>query len=194
MKVVAHLRVWVVAGKVILEIAQRRRAGFVEPLLHSREVSHGRRVWQIVRHRPDAGEQWYQVCLRIRACEPDGRRRWPRLASQECGLEIEKSDDECFAIAQRGPLDEPDLKVHSGFTEQPRLALQPADERRQVALVDRAHDLLHEKRLPRSGGCGANEGQRSLFDQILDEGEAARAAVDVLSEFGIERDGSLQQE
>jgi hypothetical protein len=32
---------------------------------------------------------------------------------------------------------------------------------------------------------------RSLFDQVLDESEAAPASIDVPAEFGIERDGSL---
>ena len=44
------------AGVVILDIAQRRRAGLVEPLLHPREVAHACRMRQIVRQRPDAGE------------------------------------------------------------------------------------------------------------------------------------------
>src|SRR5207245_10276055 len=32
------------------------------------------------------------------------------------------------------------------------------------------------------------------FDQVLDESEAAPGSIDVLAEFGIERDGSLQQD
>ena len=55
-----------------------------------------------------------------------------------CGIEVEKGGDEFPAIVQRCRLDEPSLKLHAGFTEQPRLTLQPADERRQVAIVDRA--------------------------------------------------------
>ena len=47
--------VWT-GGVVILDIAQRRRAGLVEPALHPREVAHAGRMRQIVRHRPDAGE------------------------------------------------------------------------------------------------------------------------------------------
>ena len=55
-----------------------------------------------------------------------------------------------FSVAA---LDEPSLKPHVRVTKQPRLTLQPADERRQVAIVDRARDLLHDKRLPRSDRC-----------------------------------------
>ena len=49
-------RARVVVGIVIVEIAQRRRAGFVEPVLHPREVAHACRMRQIVRQGPDAGE------------------------------------------------------------------------------------------------------------------------------------------
>jgi hypothetical protein len=35
---------------------------------------------------------------------------------------------------------------------------------------------------------------RSVFDEGLDEREAAPAFIDVLAEPGIERDGSLEQE
>ena len=38
------------------------------------------------------------------------------------------------AIVQRCHLDEPSLKLHAGFTKQPGLTLQAADERRQVAI------------------------------------------------------------
>jgi hypothetical protein len=48
--------------------------------------------------------------------------------------------------------------------------------------------------MPRSGRCGVREVMRSLFDQVLDESEAAPASIDVPAEFGIERDGSLQQD
>jgi len=61
--------------------------------------------------------------------------------------------------------------------------------------LNRAHDLLHDKRLPRSGRCGVREVQhRSLFDQEPEEGESAQALINLFAEFGIERDGSLQQE
>ena len=38
-------------------------------------------------------------------------------------FEVEKSDDECFAIVQRCPLDEAHLEPHDTFTEQPGLPL-----------------------------------------------------------------------
>ena len=131
-------------------------------------------MWQIVRQWPDAGEYWNQVCPRVGERKLDGLRLRRRLAPQECGIEVEKGDDEFPAIVQRGLPDELSLKLHAGFTEQPRLTLQPADERRQIAIVDRALDLLPEKHLPRSGRCGVREVLRSLFDEVLDEGEAAR--------------------
>src|SRR6185503_13506368 len=56
LEVVVFQRVWVVTGKMLLEIAQRRRAGRVEPALHPREVADASRMRQIVGHRPDAGE------------------------------------------------------------------------------------------------------------------------------------------
>jgi len=66
-----------------------------------------------------------------------------------------------------------------------------ADERLQVALADRAADLLHDKRLPRSERCRV---RRSLFDEVFDESQAPPAFFDVSAEFGIECDQSLQQE
>ncbi|RPI54584.1 MAG: hypothetical protein EHM55_10430 [Acidobacteria bacterium] len=48
-------RVRVVVGILIVEIADN--AGTVEPLLHPREVTHACRMRQVVRHRPDTGEQ-----------------------------------------------------------------------------------------------------------------------------------------
>jgi len=53
-----------------------------------------------------------------------------------------------------------------GFTEQPRLTLQRAEERRQIAIDERAHDLFHDKRVPQSGPCGVREVERSLFNQV----------------------------
>ena len=86
---------------MILDIAKRRRAGLVEPLLHAREVAHACRMRQIVGHWPDAGEDWNEVNVRVRECELDGLRWRRRLSPQECRIEVEKSDDECFAIVQR---------------------------------------------------------------------------------------------
>ena len=48
-------RARVVVGIVIVEIAQRRRAGFVEPVLHPREVAHACRMRQIVRQLARCG-------------------------------------------------------------------------------------------------------------------------------------------
>ena len=113
-----------------------------------------------------------------------------RLVPQDCGLEVEKSDDEFPAIVQRCDANEVSLKPHKSVAKQPRLALS-ADERLQVALADRAADLLHDKRLPRSERCRV---RRSLFDEVFEESQAPPAFFDVSAEFGIECDQSLQQE
>ncbi len=114
--------------------------------------------------------------------------------SQQCGLEVEKGDDECFAIAQRCPLDEAHLKAHPRFAEHPGLPLQPSDKRRQVATLERAHDLLHDKRLPRSGRRGATNVSEFSSMRYLMKARRPDAAIDVRAELGIERDGSIQQE
>jgi hypothetical protein len=57
--------------------------------------------------------------------------------------------------------------------------------------VDRARYLLHDKPLPRSN---RRRVRGSLSDEVLDEGGASHASIDVFAEFGIERDGSFQQE
>ena len=97
----------------------------VEPPLHAREVAHARRMGQIVRYRPDAGEQWNEVRIRVGDCVLDSLRRGRRLAPQYCGIEVEKRADECLAIVQRRDFDEPSLKSHVVVTKQPRLTLQP---------------------------------------------------------------------
>ena len=79
-----------------------------------------------------------QVCVRVSDRELDGLRWRRRLAPQYRGIEVEKGGDEFSAIVQRCALDEPGLKPHARVTKQPRLTLQPADERRQVAILDRA--------------------------------------------------------
>ena len=76
----------------------------------------------------------------------------------------------------------------------PGLTLQPADEPSQLAIVERVHDLLDDKRLPRSDRCRVRVVQPSLFDEVRDEGAAAHASIDVLAKFGIEPDGSFQQQ
>src|SRR5688500_1687874 len=103
---------------------------------------------QIVWQWPDASEQWNEVRVGIGECVLD-RLRWRRrLAAQECGIEGEQGGNDVVAAVQRRPLDEPDLEADAGFTPQPRLALQPASERGQIALLGRAPDLLHCKRSP----------------------------------------------
>ena len=62
------------------------------------------------------------------------------------GIEVEKGGDEFPAIVQRCRPDESSLKLHAGFTEQPRLTLQT--RRRTPSRspsVDRAADLLHDE-------------------------------------------------
>ena len=71
---------------------------------------------------------------RIGERELDGLRWGRRLAPQYRGIEVEKGGDEFPAIVQRCPPDDVRLKLHEGFTEQPRLTLQNANERRQVAI------------------------------------------------------------
>src|SRR5439155_11640379 len=56
---------------------------------------------------------------------------------------------------------------------------------------DRPADLLHDERLPRPD---LGRVRRAVVDEVLDEGEAANASVDVCAELGIERDGPVQQE
>src|SRR5262245_61886476 len=146
---------------------------------------------QIVWHCPDPSEYWKKVCVSVCECELDGLRRGRRLSAQECGLEVEESDDERRAIVQRCGPDQPNLKRHVRHTKQPRLTLEPANERIKVAVQDRAADLLHDKRFPRSG---RRRVPRSLLDEVLDEGEAAHASINVPTQFGIERDGSCQQQ
>jgi hypothetical protein len=106
----------VVAGVLIGEIAQRSRTGFVEPSLHTRQVAQTCGMRQIVWKRPDAGEQWDDVrpCVGHRVF--DGRRIG-RLAPQHGGIDIEKSDDEVRAIAERRDREEPGLKLQTVFAE-----------------------------------------------------------------------------
>ena len=146
---------------------------------------------QIVRHRPDTGEQWNEVRVRVRECELDGLRWGRRLAPQDCGIEVEKGADEFPAIVLKTcGFDELGLKRHVGVAQQPRLTLQTADERRQIAVVDRAPDLLHDEHLPQSERCDL---RKVRFLESLDERDAVGASVDVFAELGIERDRSFQQ-
>src|SRR5262245_42900296 len=148
---------------------------------------------QIIGHWPDAGEQRKEVQLRVCECDLNNFRVGRRLAPQEWRIEVEKRDDECFTIVQRCVLDEPLLKRHESLAKQPRLTLELANESREVALVERADDLLHDIRFPWSDRCRLFEVQR-LSEEVLDESGAAHASIDLCSELGIERNGSLQQE
>ena len=129
---------------------------------------------------------------RVGERELDGLRRGRRLAAQDRGIEVEKGGDEFPAVVQRGRPDELRLKLHEGFTEQPRLTLQKADERRQVAILDRPADLLHDE--TPSTARPPSRARVSVVDEVLDEGEAPDASIDVCAELGIERDGPFQQE
>src|SRR5688572_10696725 len=90
----------------------------------------------------------------IGQCLFDVLRRWWRLAPQYGGMEVEKRADECFkTVVERRDADHPLLKPHEVVTKQPRLTLRFADERRQVTLMNRFRDLLHDEHLPQSDGC-----------------------------------------
>ena len=71
---------------------------------------------------------------RVGKRELDGLCLRRRLAPLDRGIEVEKGGDELPAVLQRCAPDDVRLKVHEGFTEQPRLTLQQANECRQVAV------------------------------------------------------------
>ena len=79
-------------------------------------------------------------------------------------------------------------------TEQPWVAPQPADKRRQVAIVQRAHDLFHDKSLPGPGRRGANERQRVLSMKYWTKAGRPGPPSILPSELGVERDGPIQQQ
>ena len=116
------------------------------------------------------------------------------MAPTQRGVEVEQRDDEFTAIPHHGALDDSHLKSHVVVAEQPPLAPQPGDERGQVAILDRAHDLLHDKHLPRPAGLACDEGERWSVDEVPNEATATDACVHVPSEVGIEHDGSVQQD
>jgi hypothetical protein len=126
----------------------------------------------------------------------DGGGGWRRSIA---GSKVEKRDDEFFqTVVQRNDANQFILKPYAGVTKQPRLTLESLDERRQVALVKRAPDLLHAKHLPQSNRCRVTDNLPDefwwRFDEVLDEGTASHASIDVFTELGIERTGSFQQE
>ena len=157
---------------------------------------------QIVGQRPDAGEHWNEGCPRVGERELDGLRRRRRLAAQDRGIQVEQDGDEFPAVVQRGRPDEVRLKLHEGVTEQPRLTLEQANERRQVAVPDwwrhrgrvtapgrdRPADLLHDETLPQAD---RRRVPGPVFDEVADEGVAPDTSIDVCAEPGIERDGTV---
>ena len=82
----------------------------------------------------------------------------------------------------------------AGIAQQPRLTLQQADERRQVALLKRALDLPHDEYRPQAERCDLRKVRSVGSIEALDERQPVRESVDVLAELGIDRDGSFQQE
>src|SRR5215471_3276284 len=87
--ILRHVRT---GGVVMLEVDQRRRTRVVEPMLHPREVAHARGMRQIVRQRPDTGEERNDVWVCVRERELD-RLRWRRLTLQDRGIQVEQSAD-----------------------------------------------------------------------------------------------------
>ena len=108
----------------MLEIAQCRCARVVEPLLHSREVTHACRMRQIVGQWPDAREDRNDVGVRVSECEFDRLRLWRGwLTPHDRGILFEQGRDEFPATLQRSAFDDPRLKLHEVLTEKPRLTL-----------------------------------------------------------------------
>src|SRR5215510_10201156 len=108
----------------MLEVAQCRCARVVEPLLHSREVTHACRMRQIVGHWPDAREDRNDVGVRVSECEFDRLRLWRRwLTPHDRGILFEQGSDEFPATLQSRAFDDPLLIHHAAPTEKPRLML-----------------------------------------------------------------------
>src|SRR5437667_12591255 len=132
--------------------------------------------------------------LPVNQCVLDVVRRRCWLASKDCGIEVEQREDEFRAAAA----DELILKIHPGVAEQPWLTQEAADERCQVAILNGAADLLHDKRLPQSNRSRVPGDRPDVFcprfDKGLDEAEASHASIDFCPELGIERNGSFQQQ
>jgi hypothetical protein len=94
----------------------------------------------------------------------------------------------------RRPFDQPDLKIHTRIVEHPSITLQPANERGDVAVMNGPHHLLHDKGLPRSVRRHTDQVQPAMFDEVPDERQTTRPAVDPAAEFCILCDQSIQQE
>ena len=184
----------IVGRKMIREVAQCRLALRVEPASHACEVPVPGCVWQIVGQRPDPQQHRKQMGLRIREREFNGLR-WRRHATvQHSGIEIKKSGNESSRRSfSTATLDQPDLEFHACVRQQPCFAPQSVDKGCQVALVHRARDLLLDKSLPGPGGIGVvNVGL--VRDEVLDKCGTSRPAIDPPSQFGVERDGPIQQQ
>ena len=57
--------------------------------------------------------------------------------------------------------------------------------------TDRPADLFHDERLPQPD---LGRVLRAVVDEVLDEGQASDACVDVCAELWIERNGAVEQE
>jgi hypothetical protein len=150
---------------------------------------------QVVRHRPDTGEQWKRCVfayVNAHSMALDEGGGWRRRIA---GIDVEQGRDEFRTVRLKTcGFDQFGLKGHVGIAEQPRLTLQLADKRRQVAVIERALDLRHDKHLPRSERRDLRKVGSLGSIEALDERQAVRRAVNVLAELGIERDGSFQQQ
>src|SRR5580704_8144606 len=128
--------------------------------------------------------------LRIREREFNGLR-WRRHATaQHSRIEIKKSSNESFAIAQHRPLDQSDLEFHTCVCQHPCFVPQSADKGYQVAVVYRASDLSHDKSLPGPRRVGVGEGKHLTFrHDVSDKRGTSRPAIDLPSQLSIENDG-----
>src|SRR5215471_5529617 len=109
-------------GSVLRYVFECRLPGRVEPALYARQIPKPRRMRQIVRHRPNACEEWQHMRGRVGESVLDGLRWRRRLAVQYRRLEVEKRGDELLEIVpapKRRHAYEPLLKAH------PRVAKQP---------------------------------------------------------------------
>src|SRR5262245_22179895 len=93
------------------------------------------------------------------------------------------------SLESRGP-DEPMLKVDPGVAEQPRVTLQPADDLRHIAIVQRAPGSLYDERRPQAERCDLRDAR---LRERRDESDAVHAGVNVSAEHGIERDRAFEQ-
>src|SRR5262249_15322113 len=116
--------------------------------------------------------------------------------------EVEKRCDEFAAAVQCCSPDDLSLELHEGLAEQPRLTLPKTNELRQVTVsawilqrglaatpgINRPADLLHHERFPQPHFGHVH---RAVADEVLEEGLAPPATIDVSAELGIERHRSF---